>query len=497
MIQVQCVVLSKLGRNCRGTDEMKLKQLIAVSVCGCGLLSSGSAHALTLLEAVQIAVASNPEIGEAISNREAIEFELEQARGLFRPKVDLEASIGGEQRWREGTETPINRDGSAGVLNRRQAGVVISQLLFDGYESQSEVARQASRVDGASYRVMERAEFISLSVVREYIEILRMRRIVGLLVENEQYHANLLGKLSEGAQGGSISVADKAQARERLYSAKARTIAAREELADSETRFIKVVGRAIGKASTPRGVDKALPRNLDSAIGHARLNHPSIKFAQADVDAANALVRKADGAFAPKISLEGRARAADNIDGEPGQDNNAQANVVVAWNIYNGGIDSAIRQEQIRRTDEVRMALHRITREVEEGVRLSWDRKHLQAARLVDLKQQLKTQNEVVRFYTEQFKIGQRSLLDLLDSQNNRVAAQVSVVTAEASVQFASYRILASINKLQQTLGVKPPSAVKAYAREQFDVPPTPPAETMPRYTPKDLNREQDFTKLY
>jgi adhesin transport system outer membrane protein len=466
---------------------MKLKHLIMVSVCGYGLLASGSAQALSLVEAVRIAVSSNPEIGEAIANREAIEFELEQGRGLFRPKVDLEARIGGEKRWRENLEATAP-DGSEGWLNRREASVIVRQLLFDGYESQSEVERQAARVDGASYRVMERAEFISLSVVREYIEILRLRRIVRLLVENERYHEKLLGKLSEGAQGGSISIADRQQARERLYSAKARTTAAREGLSDAETRFTKIVGRSIGRARMPRGIYKALPRSLDSAIGHARLNHPSIKFAQADVDAANALVRKSGSAFAPKISLEGRARAGDNIDGEPGQDNNVQANVVVGWNIYNGGIDSANRQEQIRRTDEVRMALHRITREVEEGVKLSWNRKRLQSVRLIDLKKQLKTQNEVVRFYTEQFKIGQRSLLDLLDSQNSRVAAQV---------KFASYRILASVNKLQQTLGVKPPSAVKAYARKQFNVPKTPPAETMPRYTPKDLDREQDFTKLY
>ena len=247
----------------------------------------------------------------------------------------------------------------------------------------------------------------------------------------------------------------------------------------------------------PKGINRAIPRTLDGAIGHARVNHPSIKFAQADVDAAGALVRKSSARFAPKISLEGRARAGDNIDGTPGQDNDVEGSVVVAWNLYNGGIDAANRQEQVRRTDEARMSLHRITREVEEGVKLSWQRKRLQTIRLADLRKQLDTQNEVVRFYTEQFKIGQRSLLDLLDAQNSRVAAQVAVVTSEASVRFASYRILASINKLQSTLGVRPPTAVKAYAREQFNVPETPPAETMPRYTPKDLNREQDFTKLY
>lgn len=473
---------------------MKLKQLFAVSVWGFSLLSSTSAQALSLLEAVQIAVASNPEIGEAISNREAIEFELEQARGLFRPKVDLEARIGGERRWRQNN---VNPNSNAGWLNRREASVVARQLLFDGYESQSEVELQAARVDGASYRVMERAEFIALSVIREYIDIIRLRRVVGFLVENERYHANLLTKISSGAQGGATSVADRSQARERLFSAKARTTLAREELANAETRFARLVGRSIGRTRAPGSIKKALPRSLNSAIGHARLNHPSIKFAQADVDAASAQIRKADAGFAPKIDLEGRARAGENLDGVTGQDNDVQANVVVAWNLYNGGIDSANKQEQVRRTDEARMALHRISREVEEGVRLSWDRKRLQAARLVDLYQQLKTQNEVVRFYTEQFKIGQRSLLDLLDAQNSRVSAQVAVATGESSVQFAEYRLLASINKLLRTLGVKPPSAVKAYAREQFSVPPTPPAETMPRYTPKDLDREPDFKGVY
>ena len=384
-----------------------------------------------------------------------------------------------------------------GWLNRRDASLVVRQLLFDGFESQSEVERQAARVDGASFRVMERAEFIALAVVREYVDILRLRRIVSLLQKNEDYHQGLLGKISKGAQEGSISVADRQQARERLFAAKARTTEAREELANSETRFMRLVGRSIGKASMPNGVAHALPKSLDQAIGYARENHPSIKFAQADVDAAGALIRKADARFAPKLTLEGRARAGDNLDGEPGQDNDLQANVVMQWNLYNGGIDAANKQEQIRRTDEARMSLHRITREVEEGVRLSWDRRQLQARRLADLDRQLNTQNEVVRYYTEQFQIGQRSLLDLLDAQNSRVAAQIAVATGQSAVQFADYRVLASVNKLLRTLKVRPPSAGKDYAREQFSVPPTPAAETMPRYSPPDLNREPDFKGLY
>jgi adhesin transport system outer membrane protein len=471
-----------------------MRKLCAVAVLGWGLMSASSANAMSLIEAVRIAVHSNPEIGEAIANREAIEFELQQGRGLFRPRVDLEARIGGEYRWRE---SAIGNPDNGDWLNRRDASLVVRQLLFDGYESQSEVERQAARVDGASYRVMERSEFVALAVAREYIDILRLRQVVSLLRSNENYHQELLGRINRGAREGSISVADQQQARERLFAAKARTTEAREELANAETRFQRIVGRSIGRASMPRSVAHGLPASLDKAIGHARVNHPSIKFARADLDAALALKRKADAAFAPKLTVEGRARAGDNLDGTRGQDNDVQANVVMSWNLYNGGINSANVQEQIRRADEARMALHRISREVEEGVRLSWDRRRLQARRLADLNRQLTTQNEVVRYYTEQFQIGQRSLLDLLDAQNSRVAAQTAVATGQAAVRFADYRVLASVNRLLRTLKIQPPSAVKAYAREQFSVPPTPPAETMPRHTPKDLNREPDFKGLY
>lgn len=473
------------------------KGLIKI-VIAAWVLGGAPAHAMSLVEAVRIAVASNPEIGEAISNREAIEFELEQGRGLFRPRVDLEARIGGQKRWREGFEDPtLNPNGTAGWLNRREASMTVRQLLFDGFESQSEVERQAARVDGASYRVMERAEFVALAVAKEYIDILRLREILGLLRANERYHEGLVGKFTQGTEGGSISVADRQQARERLFAAKARTTEASEQLANAEVRFVRLVGRRIGRARVPANLYKALPRTVDKAIGHARDNHPSIKFAQADVDAASALVRKASAQFAPKLSLEGRARAGDNLDGERGQDNDVQGNVVMQWNLFNGGIDAANRQEQIRRTDEARMALHRITREVEEGVRLSWDRRRLQSKRLYDLHRQLKTQNEVLKFYTDQFEIGQRSLLDLLDAQSSRVSAQIAVATGRSAVRFADYRILASVNRLLVSLDIKPPSTAYPYARTQFKVPPTPPAETTPRYSPKGLDREPDFKSLY
>lgn len=453
----------------------------AVSAGALTLMAGSNAYALSMLESVRIAVRSNPEIGEAIANREAIEFELRQGRGQFLPRIDLEGSLGGELRDSQTTHASNKKDH---LFFRREGSLTVRQLLFDGFGTQAEIERQASRVDGASYRVFERSEFIALAVVREYLDIIRLRRVVRISNNNVAYHRRLLGQIGQGAAEGSLSIADRQQAQERLYASKARVAEAREELKSAETRFIRIVGRPVGKVSVPKRVSRTLPATMSHAVKKARSRHPSVNLAKADIDSAAALIKAADAKFYPQFSLEGRARAGKNLAGVSEHDKDLQGNVVMSWNIYNGGIDVANRQEQIRRVDEERMKLHRITREVEESVRLSWHRRDEQKRRLVELRRQHQSILRLINSYTEQFKIGQRSLLDLLDTQNTRVASQIAVETGDAAVKFAEYRILASTGTLLSTLGVKKPSGSKPYAREVHKVPEAPPADTLQRQEP-------------
>jgi outer membrane protein, adhesin transport system len=442
---------------------------------------AASASAMPLREAVERAVTTNPNIGEAIANREATEFELDQGRGRNLPSIDLEARAGAL--WRDSATTrAIGRDDD--VFAERSVGIVMRQLLFDGFDTRAEIEHQASRVDAASYRVLERSETIALAVIREYLDLLRLHRIVASTRENVSYHEQLLGRIVEGTQVGSLSIADQQQAEERLFAARSRVVEAVEEVKAAEARFVRLVGHPSGKLSDPASVGAALPAGIDRAIRLGQLNNPTVMAAQADVDAAHGRLKGAESRFYPTVSLEGRARTGRDLDGIPGEDSELRAGVVLNWNLFRGGIDRANRQEQIRRIDEATMALHSIAREVEEAVKLSWDRREQQAQRLIYLRQQLTSVRELVRSYADQFAIGQRSLVDLLDAQNARVNAEISVWTAEAAVKLAEYRVLAATGTLLPTLGVAPPPQASPYARVQARVPPSPPPEALPRTAP-------------
>ena len=436
---------------------MRASKYLALSISFVALSAVGSsaAFAMSMKEAVLQALRTNPEINEAIANRQSIEFELEQGRGLYRPRIDLEGDIGGE--IRDSSTTRDNNDEDRLFL-RREASLVVRQTLFDGFGTDAEVERQASRVDGASLRIRERSEFIALAVIREYLEIARLQRVTGITRQNIGYHNKILGEISRGASEGSLSIADKQQAQERVYASKAALIEFEEELKSSEAAFIRLVGKNIGEVGKRIDIKGKGAKSLEDALSNARAHHPSIKFARADIDAAAAQVKAAESKFMPKVALEGRGSVGHDLGGIDGADNDLQGNLVVNFNLYNGGIDSANKQEQIRHVDEAYHRLHKITREVEEGVRLSWNRRSQQSRRLKELLRQLAATDQLQTSYAEQFKIGERSLLDLLDNQNTRFSLQIAVATGDSAVKFADYRILASQGHLLQAIGVGAPA---------------------------------------
>jgi outer membrane protein, adhesin transport system len=177
-------------------------RLCAIGALALALVVPSASTAMTMLDAVVLAVETNPQIGEAIASREASEFELRQGRGLYLPRIDLEGRVGGYMR--DSPTTRASRDDNHLFIDR-QVGLVFRQLLFDGFGVDSEVNLQASRVDGASYRVMERSEFIALAVIREYLDILRLGRILAIMGENVAYHERLLERIRLGAAPSPVS----------------------------------------------------------------------------------------------------------------------------------------------------------------------------------------------------------------------------------------------------------------------------------------------------
>ncbi|WP_082909613.1 TolC family outer membrane protein [Sinorhizobium glycinis] len=440
---------------------------------------------MTLREALQIAMESNPEIGQSVENREAIEFELRQARGLYLPSVDLEASTGARHLEDDSRRlASIEND----PLYPSEVGLTVTQKLFDGGGRRAELERQAARVDSASFRVLERSETIGLQIVREYFEYILQQQIVEEARRNVSAHQAIRSDISSLISGGRLTEADRQQVDERLLAAKARLLEAQEALDTVKISFNRLVGQPLTKPSMPKSVSARLPNTLDTAIGIARANNPRIKAADADINVADSQVKAARSDMLPEIVAEGRIRSGVDVDGSTGDTWDAQARIVARWNLYRGGIDIANEQEQMRRASEQRLVFHQAHREVEEAVRISWERRASQYDLSRTLKAQAQANDQLVSSYREQLAVGQRSLLDVLGAQNARFNANVLAKTAQYAALFAEYRLLAATGQLLSTMQIKAPAQAEAYARQEFNVSEAPATETYRRMPSRQTN---------
>jgi adhesin transport system outer membrane protein len=443
-------------------------------VPGAVLLCTTPAYAVELRDAVQAALNTNPEIRQAVANRVATQEERVQAQGLWYPRVSVEGSAGIRS-----LRNPTRR--SIGLADQTlypiEGQLIVDQLLFNSGGREAEIKRQASRTDAAAARVEERSEFVALNVARTYIDYLLQQRLVAIAEDNATFHERLAGDLREGVSKGSISVADQQQAEERLQSARARVTEAREDLETAGITFRTLTGMPIDSVSMPPDLSQFVPATLEEAEALARVNTPRVQEAIADLNTSREEIRAARAEIGPRVNLEGRARAGHDIDGFAGRTTDLQANVVLRWLLYNGGIKEANVREQRNRADEVHARLFDRTRHAEEDVRTAWNRLQNQSRLVTELETQSRITDDLLLSYREQFNIGRRSLLDVLDAQNTRNNVQAQTETARLAKLYAQYRVLAATNKLIEALGVAMPAAANGDQRARFKVNPIPPAD--------------------
>ena len=394
---------------------------------GAVLLSATPASAVDLRDAVQSAITTNPQVHQAVANRVATQEERVQAQGLYYPRVSVEASAGVRD-----LRNPTRRSlGIAGhTLWPVEGDLIVDQLVFDSGGREAEIRRQAARTDAAAARVEERSEFVALNVSRAYIDYLLQERLVAIAQDNVAFHEKLVSDLREGVSNGSISVADEQQAEERLQAARAKVTQAKEDLESAAIDFQAVAGMPIDNATMPPDLSQALPTSVNDAEEQARINNPLVQEAIADFTAARENVSEAKSKLGPRFNIEARARAGHDIDGFEGRTTDVQALGVLRWDIFNGGINRANVREQQGRADEAHGRLFEQTRQAEQDARSAWSRLKNQAALTDQLEAQSRISDDLLLSYREQFNVGRRSLLDVLDAQNSRYNVQAQVETA-------------------------------------------------------------------
>ncbi len=433
-----------------GLRQLTLALFASAAIVGGGTVE---ASAQSLGETVRGALQNNPEVDIVKTNRRAIDQELRQARAGYLPSLDLRGAAGPE--WSD-NNTTRNSDTDSTKF-RTEAQLTLSQMLFDGFATRSEVERQQARIDSAAYRVEEAAEFTALNAIEAHLDILRNQEIVRFNEQNISQHERILSQVRDLERAGRGDIADVVQTESRLARAFDTLAIARGALADAIARYQRVVGDRPGTLEDSEAPVAALPPSPEDAASLASVNSPTVLIAAADIDVAAAEIRASRAGFYPRFDLEVGGGLNRNIDGAEGRDNDVSGLLVMRYNLYRGGADMALEREAFHRANEARAQLANSRRLAEQEARFSYNALETSRARTEALTAKAEAQRRTRDAYAQQFEIGQRQLLDLLDAENELFLNRVELTTAVYTERFATYRVLAVVGDLLDTLEVVTP----------------------------------------
>jgi adhesin transport system outer membrane protein len=440
--------------------EASTKSCAILAAVAAVVLPFGSTLAATLEDSVRAALIHHPEVGVVAADREAIDQELRQARALYLPSLDFRAAAGPEYSNSAATRNrvtrPPNGDSSTTLL-RLESQLTLTQMLFDGYAARSEVDRQLARIDSAAYRVDEAAEFTALDAIEAHLDVLRNQILVELSQDNIDQHQGILGRVSQGEQGGGGGIADLRQTEARLAAARSNLAVSIGNLRDAEARYLKVVGAPPDGLENRPAPTFALPESPEAAAARATFGSPTVKIANADIDVAKAELTGSRSGYYPRVDLELGASSNENLDGIKGGSVDAQALVVLRYNLFRGGSDVAREREAFARLDEAQAVLRQARVEAEQEARLSYNALLTASARGETLRAQSQANAATRAAYADEFNLGRRSLLDLLDAENELYLARANLTTAEFTEAFAVYRVLAVTGDLLEVLDIDRP----------------------------------------
>lgn len=437
------------------------------------VLSLGAAQAqgtMSLDQAIRTAVTTNPRIGEAAANRRAVDQELRQVQGGLLPQVRLQAEYGNE-RYRRFTGLQ-----AAGANEWRkaggEAGIVVNQLLFDGFATLNQIYRQMARSDAAAWRTLERAELVALDTAESFLDILRFSASVAHANENIAAHERLANNIAQRFSGGRAGKGDQEQVQERLAAARAVRAELQIRLEEAKASFRRSVGVVPAKLTGATRL-QGLPATKQQAFDRTVAANPTLLAANSDVTAAEREYDATTGLFVPRVGVEGRATTGRDSSNTRGAFDEASVKLRADWLIFSGGTDTARRMELGERVAESRMRMDSLRRAAFESVDRAWGVRQFSGARIASLQGQVRSAEAVVAAYRGEYELGQRTLLDLLNAENALFNARLSLEAARSVAIFSDYQLLATSGQLLSRLKIAPPRDAKLTPNDQRHIFPT------------------------
>ncbi|TGD71496.1 transporter [Mangrovimicrobium sediminis] len=397
--------------------------------------------------AVTQGVLLSPRVNADWYNFEATREAEMGARGGYLPSVDVYAEYGRERR-----ETPLV---DFGDYSRDATRFSITQMLFDGFATRDEVARLGYAKLSRYYEFKRSSEEAALEAVQAYLETVKFQQLVKFAEDNYKVHREVYDKIAERTGGGVNRGVDQEQASARVALAESNLVTEITNLHDVITRFHRVIhGQPADNLQLPAVPAGEIPAMRDTALEIAYQQSPVINAAIENLRSAQEALNATNSPFMPRVDLRYRNEVEHDTDGVEGRFDQEALELVFSYNLFRGGADSARKREYYNLYNAAIEERKQACLNVRQEVTIAFNNIEALEQQVMLTERNRIAQDKTRRAYRDQFDIGNRTLLDLLDSQNEYFDTQRAHITAQTDLATAQARTLSNMGLLLASLEV-------------------------------------------
>jgi outer membrane protein len=426
---------------------------------------AGAARADTLPDVLVKVYQNNPQLNAQRAQLRVTDENVPQALSGYRPNISVGLNAG--YMALRNYLPPGSVDAGGNPISSQSAllwpwmiGITATQPLFNGFKTANSV-RQAEfqvRAGREALRGMEQTLFVS--AVSAYMNVVADQALIEAQQANVTFLRETSASTRRSRDAGQVTDTDVAQSEARLNRGLADLNAAEVTLAGDQATYRQIIGAWPGRLATAEPADRLLPKSRDEAVAIGRREHPAVAGASYDVDAATSAIKVAESALYPSVNVQGtisRSHQTDTTLGTTGTDQAAvTGNATVP--IYDGGLaPSQIRQAK-EALSQSRLVLDQVRLQIETAVITAWAANEGAKTAIRAGEAEVRAATIALAGVRRERDAGQRTTLDVLNSQQDLVAARGRLISAQRDRVIASYSLAAALGRLDhRKLGLNTP----------------------------------------
>lgn len=422
--------------------------------------ASASESVISLKDMVEKTISSNPEVQARYHKFLESGYDQEAARGGFLPRADIVST------YRNQEELVKNTSNTA--IPRRNNELVLKQMIFDGFAVSSEVKRLGHVSRTRYFELLSAMQSTTQDFMRAYLDSLRYQELSQFAKDNYVIHRQLYERIKERVNAGVARKVDLEQAGGRLALAQANLLTEMTNLHDVTARLQRLYGELPPNTlETPSFLSAGVEASAEEALKLAYRQNPDLLSTIEDIQAKQKEIKANEARYYPRLDLQARKNLGTSSDGRLSNSAADVLEVTMSFNLFNGFSDQ----------NSIKAAAQKLTGAEDMRDKACIDTRQLLVIAYNDVNQlkqqaiyraQHKTSIENAReAYRKQYDIGQRTLLDLLDSENEYFQAKRSLANTEYDLKMAYVRTYAGQGELLNKIGAVR-NNLPEYQREEY-----------------------------